>query len=103
MNENKGYKHLEHRSGSKLKQPFVKGRKLSVDWLYHQTIGEDARTPEEVAHDYHLPLEVVQEAIDYCVNHPDILQEDLERELARYKEFDAKYPPILPPEHVAES
>ena len=103
MNDNNGYKHLERRPGSSFKQPFIKDRKLTVAWLYDQTIGEDARTPEEVADDFQLPLEAVLEAIDYCLKNPAVLEDDLQRELARYREFDAKHPPILPPGYLPKS
>src|SRR5207253_5591628 len=103
MNENNGYQHLERRPGSNYKQLFVKGRKIRALILYSQTVGEDARTPEEVAEDYHLPLEVVREAIDYCVHNPDVLREDYDRETANLKEFWEKYPPVVPPDYVPES
>jgi uncharacterized protein (DUF433 family) len=102
MNENTGYQHLERRPCSHYKQLFVKGKKIRADVLYGYTVGEDSRTPQEVARDYHLPLEVVQEAIDYCLHNPDILQQDRDRELASAREYELKYPPIVPPDYVPE-
>jgi uncharacterized protein (DUF433 family) len=103
MNENNGYQHLERRPGSNYKQLFVKGRKIRALILYSQTIGEDARTPEEVAEDYDLPLEVVREAIDYCIRNPGVLREDYDRETANLKKYWEKHPPVVPPGYVPES
>jgi uncharacterized protein (DUF433 family) len=102
MNENDGYKHLERRPGSKYKQLFIKDRKLPVRILYALTVGEDPQAAEEVAKDYELPLEAVQEAIDYCIHNENVLREDYERESAKLKDFFEKYPPLLPPEYVPE-
>jgi uncharacterized protein (DUF433 family) len=97
MNENNGYQYLERRPGSAYRQLFVKGVKIRALVLYSQTVGEDARTPEQVAQDYHLPLEAVQEAIDYCIRNPDVLQVDYDRETVKLNKFFERYPPVLPP------
>ena len=39
-------------------------------------------TPEEIASDYHLPLEAVLEAISYCESNPPELAQDYAREEA---------------------
>jgi hypothetical protein len=49
-----------------------------------------------VAADYELPLEVVQEAIQYCIENPQVLQEDRDREQANVIEDEQKQPPIVP-------
>lgn len=103
MNENNGYQHLERRPGSNYKQLFVKGRKIRAIVLYSLTRGEDAQSPAEVAKDYDLPLEVVNEAIDYCQRNPDVLREDNERETAKLKKLWEKHPPLVPPGYVPES
>ena len=41
---------------------------------------EEPMTPEEIAADYRLPLEAVQEAIAYCQSDPPEIKEDFERE-----------------------
>jgi uncharacterized protein (DUF433 family) len=102
MNTSNGYQHLERRPGSKYKQLFVKGKKIRADVLYGHTLGEDARTAEELARDYHLPLEVIQEAIMYCIQNPEELQKDRDMEEASTREFESKYPPIVPPDYVSE-
>jgi hypothetical protein len=42
-------------------------------------------TPEEIAADYQLPLEAVQEAIAYCESNPPEIAEDFAREEARVR------------------
>jgi uncharacterized protein (DUF433 family) len=79
MSDN-GYQYLEPRPGGNYKQWYIKGRRIRAEVLYRETIGEDARTPEEVAHDFSLPLEAVREAIDYCLKHPDVIKEDSDSE-----------------------
>jgi hypothetical protein len=76
------WKYLVRKPKSSYKQLFVKDRWVAARTLYGQTVGEDARTPDAVAADYDLPLEVVLEAIAYCESCPPEIQEDWEREQA---------------------
>ncbi len=76
----KAWKHLVRKPRSVYKQLFVKDCWIAARTLYGQTIGEESRTPAEVAADYSLPLEVVLEAIAYCETMPVELSEDWERE-----------------------
>jgi hypothetical protein len=88
MNTENHYKHLEYRPGNIARQPFVKGIKIRADTLYSASlehIDDDGTvtpgmTPEEIAADRNLPLEVVLEAIDWCKNHYDIVLADRARE-----------------------
>ena len=41
---------------------------------------EEPMTPAEIAADYDLPLEAVEEAIAYCQTDPPEIKEDFERE-----------------------
>jgi hypothetical protein len=82
VNTHKTWKYLARKPKSVYKQLFVRDRWVAARTLYGQTLGEDARTPEEVAADYALPLDVVLEAIAYCESKPSELREDWEREQA---------------------
>jgi hypothetical protein len=42
--------------------------------------GEELMTSEEIAADFNLPLDVVQEAIAYCQSNPPEIKKDFERE-----------------------
>ena len=70
---------------------------------------EEPRTPEEIAQDYGLPLEVVQEAIAYCQADPPEIREDFEREERLMEatgmndpdyKYGGKFKPV-PPEDIA--
>ena len=52
MSEN-GYKYLEPRPHSSLRQLWVKGRNIWAEVLYRETVGEDPRTPEEAQRSGH--------------------------------------------------
>ncbi len=41
---------------------------------------EEPMTPAEIATDYDLPLEAVEEAIAYCQTDPPAIRQDFERE-----------------------
>ena len=104
MNDTHTYKHLLADYWSSYNGLFIKDpRKIRAEWIYRETIGEDARTPEEVAADYDLPLEAVLEAIHYCTHNEEFLQQERDKELARFKEYDKKYPPLVPPDYRPES
>ena len=81
----KQWKYLARKPGSNYQQLFVKGRNIPARTLYGATVpGEDypGRTPEEVAADFNVPLDIVLEAIEYCKSNPPELRADLEMEEA---------------------
>ncbi len=82
VNTSLTWKHLVGKPKSIYKQLFVRERWIAARTLYGQTLGDDARSPEEVAKDYGLPLEVVMEAITYCESNPPEIREDWERDEA---------------------
>jgi uncharacterized protein (DUF433 family) len=71
------WKYLDRKPGSLYKQLFVKGRNIAARTLYALYVSDEApMTPEEIAADYDLPLEVVLEAIAYCESNPPEIAED---------------------------
>jgi uncharacterized protein (DUF433 family) len=82
MSTSTTWKYLARKPRSAYKQLFVKDRWIAARTLYGQTVGDDARTPQELARDYDLPLEVVREAIAYCESNPPEIGEDWQREQA---------------------
>ena len=97
MADEKQYKYLGPRYGSSYRQYFLKGSKIRAEVLFRETIGPEARTPEQVAEDFEVPVEAVYEAIRYCQEHEDVLQQDREEEtrLIRARGGD-KYPFAAP-------
>ena len=74
-------------------------KKYSAERIYRETVGEDPRSPEEVARDFTLPLDAVLEAIDYCTRNEALLRKEREEELARIREHEKRHPPVLPPDY----
>ena len=75
------WKYLAPNPKSAYKQLFIKGRRIRARTLYGMYMSaEEPMTPAEIAADYDLPLEVVEEAIAYCQTDPPEIQEDFERE-----------------------
>jgi hypothetical protein len=90
------YKYLDHWPGSRFRQLFYKERKIRADTLYRATVGPEPRTPEEVAEDYDVPVAAVHEAIHYCTNNEDLLQQELEEGLADMRARGLDKPPLVP-------
>src|SRR5262245_62008217 len=84
MAEQVQYKYLKPKPGSNYRQLFVNGR-IRAEVLYRETIGSEPLTPERVATEYSLPVEAVIEAVDYCRNNQELLDQDRAREAARIK------------------
>ena len=76
------YVHLAPHPTSGYRQLFVKGTRISARALYGWYACDEARTPEEIAADYDLPVDAVREAIAYCESNPPELLEDYAREEA---------------------
>jgi hypothetical protein len=82
MTNQNNYRFLAPREGSNYKQFFVKGRNLRAETLYRQTTGVEPRSLPEVAIDYDLPVEAVQEAVQYCIDNAELLRREREEDLA---------------------
>lgn len=102
MSEANGYKHLSRRYRSAYKQFFVTGTRLRAGVLYEQMGNGEYQTPAELAADYNLPVEVVEEAIHYCEHNPEVLEEDRldEEEIIRRHGWDK--PPRVPPDYLPD-
>ena len=95
------YKFLEPRPGSYYRQLFVRGRNLLAEVVYRATLGPESRTPNEVAQDYGIPREAVDEAVDYCLHHVDLLQHEREDILTDIRQRGLDTPPCVPAEGVS--
>ena len=93
------YLHLETRPRSHYSQLWVKGRHIRAEVLYRLTVGPEPRTPKEVAQDYDLPVEAVQEAIDYAMRNQKLLDAERAREKARLELLGLDKPPFVPADH----
>ncbi len=102
------YKYLTRKPNSVYKQLFIKDRWIRARTLYGAYVNEEMpMTPEEIAADYDLPLEAVQEAIAYCQSNPPELASDYAAEEALMEatgmndpNYDGR-PKILTPQELA--
>jgi uncharacterized protein (DUF433 family) len=75
------WKHLAPNPKSAYKQLFIKGSRIRARVVYGMFMSdEEPMTPEQIAADFNLPLEAVQEAIAYCQSDPPEIKKDFERE-----------------------
>lgn len=76
-----GWKYLAPNPKSRYKQLFIAGRRTRARDLYGMFMNaEEPMTPAQIAADYNLPLEAVEEAIAYCQTAPPEIKEDFEHE-----------------------
>lgn len=75
------WRYLAPNPKSSYRQLFIAGTRIRARTLYGAYMSaEEPMTPEEIADDYDLPLEAVQEAIAYCDTDPPEIREDFARE-----------------------
>lgn len=56
--------------------PATRGKRSHrAEIIYRETVGSEPLTPEEVAHEYDVPVEAVLDAIDYCERNRRALQD----------------------------
>ena len=61
---------------SAYQQLFLKGTRIRAEVVYRLSVGREPMTAEEIAADYGLPLEAVQEAIAYAASGPPEIEAD---------------------------
>jgi len=79
------YRYLEARPHPWRKQLWIKGRNMTV-WHLVENMLTNRDTPEEAAENCDLPLEVVAEALLYCLDNWDVVQADRDEERRRLVE-----------------
>ena len=72
------FQYLEPHQGSNFRQWFVRDRRLRASTLFYATRGEEARSPEQVALDFDVPLDAVREAVEYCEHDREAIRQDAE-------------------------
>ncbi|HEX8199564.1 MAG TPA: hypothetical protein VF590_03690 [Isosphaeraceae bacterium] len=87
------YQHLEPRPGSNYRQLFLKGRRIRAAVVDEVVNGPDPCTPEEFAQDYQVPLEAVDEALDYVARNRPLIAQERDREAADIRERGLDRPP----------
>jgi uncharacterized protein (DUF433 family) len=103
------YVYLAPNPKSAYRQLFVKGTRIRARTLYGWYASAEPMTPEEIAREFNLPVEAVQEAIAYCESNPpelldDYAREDALNEAAGINDPDYKHHPnprLLDPQDIA--
>jgi uncharacterized protein (DUF433 family) len=78
------WQYLEQRPDGWRKQLYFKGKRLKAFDVW-MTMLVEKMSPEETAEDWDLPLASIEEAIQYCQTHQDLLKREAEEE-RRYLE-----------------
>jgi uncharacterized protein (DUF433 family) len=65
---------------SAYRQLFIKGTRIRAEVVYRLSLGREPMTPAEIAADYGLPLEAIEEAIAYCTANPPEIAADRAQE-----------------------
>jgi phage shock protein A len=76
-----GYPLLERRVDNWHRQPYLKGRNLPVGTLAWK-MRVNGHSPEAAVEQYDLPLDQIREALRYCREHPDVIEQDRAEERA---------------------
>jgi uncharacterized protein (DUF433 family) len=106
------WRYLATNPKSAYKQDFIKGTRIRAPVLYGLYKSQDqgpTDTIEEIAQMYNLPVDAVQEAVDYCEsNSPELFEdyarEDANAEASGENDPNDKYnpkPKLLSPEDLA--
>ena len=80
MTNGTNYTHLGPKPGSLYRQFFVQGPYVRAETLYRATVGPEAKSVEDVAEDFGVPIEAVRESIRYCLANERLLQEEREQD-----------------------
>jgi hypothetical protein len=102
MREECQYEYLGPWRGSNYRQFFYKHRKIRAEILYRETVGSAARTPEEVAEDYDVPVAAVYEAIHYCTQNEELLRQEHDEEGADIRKRGLDKWPYAPRDYKPE-
>ncbi len=77
--QNEKWKYLEVRPNHWKKQLSIKGHRIWASTIWFDGIANNM-SAEELAEDRELPLEVVQEALRYCIENKDLIQSECDEE-----------------------
>ena len=86
------WQYLEQRSQSWRQQLYFKDRKLTAFAVWMDII-INGETSQQAAENWDLPLAAVQEAINYCETHQELLQKEAEIERRSLEELGVSLEP----------
>ena len=74
------------------KQLAIKGRKLLASTIWHDIL-TNSMTAEQAADNWALPLAAIQEVIQYCETHQELIQLEADEEKHRLREQGVSFEP----------
>ncbi len=69
------WQYLEKKPHSRRQQLYLKGKRIKASVIYSDMM-VNKMTPEEVADNWELPLAAIEEIIEYCQTHQQLLQQE---------------------------
>ena len=73
------WQYLEPRSHPWRKQLYIKGKRIKASVIYSDIIVNND-TPSEASENWDLPLAAIEEVIDYCQSHQELLEQEAAKE-----------------------
>ncbi len=73
------WQYLEKRPHPWRQQLYIKGRRIKANVIYSDLIVNE-ETPEEAAENWELPLAAIEEVIEYCQTHQELLKQEAREE-----------------------
>lgn len=76
------WQYLEKRPHPWREQLYIKGTRIKASVIYSDMIVNEI-TPEEAVDNWELPLAAIQEVIEYCQTHQELLKSEAQEERRR--------------------
>ena len=73
------WQYLEHRPHPWRQQLYIKGKRIKASVIYSDMIVNN-ETPAEAAENWDLPLAAIEELIEYCQSHQELLEREAAEE-----------------------
>lgn len=72
------WQYLEERFDSWRKQLYVKGKKIKASVIYSDIVVNEM-TEADAVYNWDLPLEAIQEIVEYCQTHQELLRQEAQQ------------------------
>lgn len=79
------WQYLEKRPHPWRQQLYIKGKRIKASVIYSDMIVNEI-TPEEAVDNWELPLAAIQEVIEYCQTHQELLKQEAQEGRRRLEE-----------------
>ena len=79
------WQYLEKRPHPWREQLYIKGKRIKASVIYSDMIVNEM-TPQEAADNWELPLAAIEEVIEYCSSHQQLLKQEAKEGLRRLEE-----------------